>query len=158
MTSVFAPRIFTQFHRRSEPVTLPDGWTLFPEYLKQAGYYTTNNSKEDYNTVKQPGAWDESSKNASWKNRPSADTPFFHMQSYPVSHESSLHFSRKQMAATKTETDPSTVQLDPHHPDTPLFRYTHARYLDRMGQVDDLVGKMTADLQQAGLLEDTFFF
>ena len=50
MTSVYAPRLGTQFHRKIRPVTLPKGWHLFPSYLRQAGYYTTNNSKEDYNT------------------------------------------------------------------------------------------------------------
>lgn len=158
ITSVYAPRIGTQFHRRIESVQLPEGWKLFPGYLKQAGYYTTNNSKEDYNTAKQPNVWDESSKKAAWNNRPNKETPFFHMQSYPVSHESSLHFSKQQMANTKLETDPKSIQLAPYHPDTPLFRYTHARYHDRISMVDDLVGKLVADLEQAGLLEDTFIF
>ncbi len=157
-TSVYAPRLGTQFHRKIQPVTLPEGWHLFPRSLRQAGYYTTNNSKEDYNTVKQKDAWDESSKRASWRNRPAPETPFFHMASYPVSHESSLHFSKKEMAATKTKTDPNTVQLAPNHPDTPLFRYTHARYHDRIGMVDDIVGNAIADLEKDGLLEDTFIF
>ncbi len=158
MTSVYAPRIGTQFHRKIEAVTLPKDWKLFSGYLREAGYYTTNNSKEDYNTTKQPNAWDDSSRKATWKNRPNAQTPFFHMQSYPISHESSLHFTRKQMNQTKLETDPKSVQLAPYHPDTPLFRYTHARYLDRMKRVDEIVGKMVADLAEEDLLEDTFIF
>ncbi len=158
ITSVYAPRLGTQFHRKIRPVTPPKGWHLFPSYLRQAGYYTTNNSKEDYNTTKQKDAWDESSKRASWKNRPAPETPFFHMQSYPISHESSLHFSQKVMDSTKTDTDPKSITLAPYHPDTPLFRYTHARYHDRIRLVDDLVGKMIADLQKDGLLEDTFIF
>ena len=157
ITGVYAPRIGTQFHRRIEPVRLPEGWMLFPGYLKQSGYYTTNNSKEDYNTAKQRNVWEESSRNAHWKNRPAKETSFFHMQSYPVSHESQLHFSEKQLG-DKPRTDPGSVQLAPYHPDTPLFRFTHARYHDRIRMVDDLVGKMVADLEQAGLLEDTFIF
>lgn len=158
MTSVYAPRLGTHFHRKIKPVTLPKNWKLFPSYLKQAGYYTTNNSKEDYNTVKQKGVWEESSRKASWQKRPTRGTPFFHMQSHPTSHESSLHFSKKQMEQSELKTDPSTVELAPYFPDTPLFRYTHARYHDRIGLIDDIVGKTIADLEKAGVLEDTFVF
>ncbi len=158
ITSVYAPRIGTQFHRKIKPVALPKNWKLFPSYLKQSGYYTTNNSKEDYNTVKQLNVWDQSSKKAHWKNRPTKDTPFFHMQSYPVSHESSLHFTKKTIYNLPTTTDPKSVQLADYHPDTTTFRYTHARYHDRIKLVDDIVGNMVADLTQQGVLEDTFIF
>lgn len=158
ITSVYAPRIGTQFHRQIRPVTLPEGWKLFPGYLKSEGYYTTNNAKEDYNTKKQQGIWDQSSKQAHWKNRPNKETPFFHMQTFTVSHESSLHFSQKEMEEPGLKTNPNTVKLAPYHPDTPLFRYTKARYHDRIMQVDSLVGTLVAELEQSGLLEDTFIF
>lgn len=158
ITSVYAPRLGTQFHRKIKPVTLPKGWNLFPSYLKQAGYYTTNNSKQDYNTVNQKGVWDESSRKASWQKRPTPETPFFHMQSHPTSHESSLHFSQKEREQSKLKADPDQVRLAPYHPDTPLFRYTHARYHDRIGMIDDIVGNTIADLEKAGVLEDTFVF
>ena len=48
---------------------MPEGLKMFPEYLREAGYYTTNNSKEDYNFIKSEKVWDESSQNASYKNR-----------------------------------------------------------------------------------------
>ena len=38
-------------HMRSE-VRLPAGFRMFPQFLREAGYYCTNNSKEDYNLVK----------------------------------------------------------------------------------------------------------
>ena len=41
-------------------------------------------------------------------------------------------------------TDPETVKLADYHPDTPLFRYTHARYLDRMAIIDQIVGETVA--------------
>ena len=64
-TGIFAPRIGTQFHRKIQPVRLPDGLRLFPAYLRDAGYYTTNNSKTDYNVADWKGVWDESSRRAS---------------------------------------------------------------------------------------------
>ncbi|MCB1237354.1 MAG: sulfatase-like hydrolase/transferase, partial [Verrucomicrobiae bacterium] len=122
------------------------------------GYYTTNNSKEDYNATKSKDVWDDSSKNASWRNRPDKGQPFFHVQTYTDSHESSLHFSEETMATEKTGADPASVKLAPYHPDTPTFRYTHARYLDRMGVIDGRVGELVGQLEADGLLEDTFIF
>ena len=46
ITMVYGPRLGTQFHRRTELANLPDDWKMFPAYLRDAGYYTTNNSKK----------------------------------------------------------------------------------------------------------------
>ncbi|HLV01336.1 MAG TPA: sulfatase-like hydrolase/transferase, partial [Acidobacteriota bacterium] len=158
ITSCYAPRVGTQFHRHIEPAQLPDGWRLFPAYLREAGYYTSNNAKKDYNAVERAGVWDESSPEASWRRRPSPDMPFFHMQTFPASHESSLHFSKEEIDPAALSTDPETVTTAPYHPDTELFRYTRAKYHDQIGVVDDLVGKMVDQLKEDGLLEDTFVF
>lgn len=158
MTSVYAPRIGTQYHRRSKRVQLPDGWHLFPAYLRQAGYYTTNNVKEDYNTEKDDQVWDDSSRQASWRNRPNPATPFFHMQSFPITHESSLHFTEADMEREPPSSPTSEIAVAPYHPDTPLFRFTYARYHDRIKQVDKVVGKIVEQLEADGLLEDTFIF
>lgn len=157
-TGCLGPRIGTQFHRRYQLAPMPDGLRMFQAYLRDAGYYTTNNSKKDYNAIEGPGVWDESSGKASWRNRPAPDQPFFHMQSHPPSHESSLHFSQATYENEKTEADPDEVPLADYFPDTPLFRYTHARYLDRMGVIDGIVGDTVAKLEEDGLLEDTFIF
>ncbi len=157
-TGCYAPRIGTNNHRRLEPAHLPQGMRLFPASLREAGYYTSNNSKEDYNTAKDPGVWDDSSKNASWRNRPDPAQPFFHMQSHPESHESSLHFDAKLVETEPTRHDLAAVTLPPYFPDTPLFRYTFARYLDRIQIIDGIVGETVAKLEEDGLLEDTFIF
>jgi uncharacterized sulfatase len=156
-TCIYAPRLGTQYHRRTKLASMPAGWRMFPAYLRDTGYYTTNNSKKDYNAVEGPGVWDESSGKAGWRNRPSKDTPFFHMESHGVSHESSLHFPESQMTRA-TETDREKVAIAPYHPDTPMFRYTYARYHDRMHGVDEIVGATVAKLREDGLLEDTFIF
>jgi len=156
-TGCYGPRIGTQFHRRSVEVPMPDGLKMFPEYLNQAGYYTANNNKTDYNATAGKKVWNDSSKKASWRNR-NADQPFFYMQSFPVCHESSLHFTAKQMASEKTTHNPDDVFVAPYHPATPTFRYTYARYLDRMKQMDEQVGTVVEELTKDGLLEDTFIF
>jgi arylsulfatase A-like enzyme len=157
-TSCYGPRIGTQFHRRYKLAAMPQGLQMFPAYLREAGYYATNNSKKDYNAVEGSGVWDASSRNASWRNRKQKDQPFFHMQSHGDSHEGSLHFSRSVFENEKTATDPDSIKLADYHPDTPIFRYTHARYHDRMKAIDAIVGRTVAQLKEDGLLEDTFIF
>jgi uncharacterized sulfatase len=157
-TACYGPRIGTQFHRRYQLAPMPEGLKMFPAYLRDAGYYTTNQSKKDYNAIEGEGVWDESSAKASWRNRKSPDQPFFHMQSHGESHEGRLHFSKESMENDKTSADPKTIQLADCFPDTPTFRYTHARYHDCMTSIDDIVGKTIESLKDDGLLEDTFVF
>jgi uncharacterized sulfatase len=61
---------------------LPESVKPFPMYLRRAGYYCTNNSKEDYQFHTPRGTWDESSKKAHWKNRPRKNQPFFAVFNY----------------------------------------------------------------------------
>jgi len=157
-TGCYGPRIGTQFHRKYKMAAMPQGLRMFPAYLREAGYYTTNNAKKDYNAVEGAGVWDESSGRASWRNRPDKSQPFFHMESHGQSHESSLHFSQKTYENEVTITDPASVRLADYFPDTPLFRYTHARYQDRIGAIDGIVGNTVAKLREDGLLDDTFIF
>ena len=156
ITGCYAPRIGTQYHRRSMMVPMPDGLRMFPAYLREAGYYTTNNRKKDYNAIEGQGVWDASSGTATWRNR-QASQPFFHMQSFGTTHESSLHFSRAAMKQL-TQTNLDSVFIAPYHPDTPTFRYTYARYHDRIRQVDQQIGQVVDQLETDGLLEDTFIF
>lgn len=157
MTGILAPRVGFQYHRKSHLANLPPGASLFPALLKQAGYYTTNNAKKDYNVV-EGDVWHESSNKATWRKRPSKDTPFFHMQTFADSHEGRLHFPPSLMETEKTTTDPAAVEIAPYHPDTPTFRYTYARYFDRIRIIDEKVGQVVKQLKDDGLLEDTFIF
>ncbi|MBI1371781.1 MAG: sulfatase-like hydrolase/transferase [Phycisphaera sp.] len=158
-TSVYAPRIGTQFHRKIQRVTLPEGWKLFQEYLQDAGYFTTNNSKTDYNVDRSiKVAWDDSSKKASWRERKDKSQPFFHMETHTESHESCLHFTEQQWHSDHLKTDINSVKVWPYHPDTDLFRYTVARYHDKIMVIDDIVGDTVGKLRADGLLDDTFIF
>lgn len=157
-TGCLGPRIGTQFHRKHTIATLPQGLRMFSELLRDAGYYTSNNSKTDYNATPSKEAWDESSRTASWRKRRSLNQPFFHMESHAQSHESSLHFSQEVFENEETTTDPESVKLADYFPNTAKFRYTHARYHDRMAVIDEIVGSTISKLKEDGLLEDTFVF
>ncbi len=157
ISSCYGPRTGAQFHRKSSMVPMPDGIEMFPATLRRAGYYTTNNSKEDYNYRKSEGTWDESSGKAHWKNRQTGQ-PFFHVESHPVSHESRLHFKKELMDTYKPVTDPELVHVFPNHPQTELFRFTGAYYRDKILSVDTIVGNVVKQLHEDGLLESTFIF
>lgn len=156
-SSCYGPRTGAQFHRKISMVPMPEGIEMFPAYLRKAGYYTTNNSKEDYNYVKGEGVWDESSGKAHWRRR-AVDQPFFHKESHMVSHESCLHFPLELLDNYSPLTHPDSVKLFPSHPDTKLFRFTSAYYRDRILSVDTIVGSVLRQLEEDGLLESTFVF
>ena len=78
ISGCYGPRIASHYHRKSQMVPMPENIEMYPAYLKKAGYYTTNNNKEDYNIFKGENIWDESSKKASWRNRTEGQ-PFFHI-------------------------------------------------------------------------------
>lgn len=156
LTGCYGPRIGTQFHRAIVKAPIPSGLTLFPARLQAAGYYTTNNSKEDYNVVKEQGLWNESSKRATWKARPNKDTPFFHVQTFTTSHESSLHFPESDFHSS--DRDLAAIQVPGYFPDTPPIRFTKARYQERIQAVDKQVGELVEQLRVDGLLESTYIF
>src|SRR4051812_33050364 len=62
ITGLYPPSTGAE-HMRSM-VNLPASFRLFPQYLRDAGYYATNNSKEDYNVEKPGKIWDVSSAKA----------------------------------------------------------------------------------------------
>jgi arylsulfatase A-like enzyme len=148
ITARFATALGTQNMRSRWPI--PEDIRFFPEYLREAGYYCTNNAKTDYNIgndrIKQ--AWDESSKTAHWKNRP-AGKPFFAVFNTELTHESCLH-KREQLT-----TDPATVRVPAYLPDLPEVRQDIAQYHDRIAQMDGFVGGKLKELEAAGLLDST---
>jgi len=156
ISGCYAPRLGAQWHRKLLPVALPPGLHMFPWYLRRAGYYTTNNRKEDYNFMpsEKEGVWDESSGKATYRHRRPGQ-PFFHVQNFGTTHESRLFPLR---AREQLRTDPAAVELFPYHPDTPLFRNKYAHYLDLQTEVDAQIGRLIDQLEADGLLDDTFIF
>ncbi len=138
-------------HMRSL-VPYPAGKQMFPQLLRAAGYYCSNNSKEDYNLAKPGAVWNESSKKAHWKNR-APDQPFFAVFNDEHSHESKLR-TRPHTAIH----DPAKVRVPAYHPDTPEVRQDWAQYYDTVSEADAVAGKHLAELAAAGLADDTIVF
>lgn len=138
-------------HMRSM-AQLPDGFGMYPQYLRRAGYYCTNNSKEDYNLEKPGQVWDESSPRAHWKNRRPGQ-PFFAVFNITVSHESQIR-KRPHTAVH----DAARVRLPSYHPDTPEARQDWAQYHDKLTEMDALAGAFLREIDDAGLAADTIVF
>lgn len=138
-------------HMRSM-TQMPKGTKMYPQFLREAGYYCTNNSKEDYNLAKPDGVWDESSGNAHWKKRKEGQ-PFFAIFNETCSHESQL---RKR--PHKQVHDPKGVRVPAYHPDTPEVRQDWAQYYDKVTEADASAGRRLKEIEEAGLAADTIIF
>ena len=147
-------------HMRSD-ATFPKGVHYFPKHLRDAGYYTSNNSKTDYNggpadrKNAMTDAWDDSSRKGHWRNRP-AGKPFFAVFNIGTSHESNLFPNKWKKRELKT--DPAKVKLPKYLPDLPETRRDLARYYDCIETMDEGVGKTLRELRADGLEENTIVF
>jgi N-sulfoglucosamine sulfohydrolase len=135
-------------HMRGTPA-LPAGVRFFPEYLRAAGYFCTNNAKTDYNTATPPdAAWDENGRQAHWRHRRPGQ-PFFAVFNFEQTHESRLH--RREPLVT----DPARVRVPAWLPDTPTVRADLAQYYDCAARADEALGRVLAELAADGLADDT---
>ena len=150
ITGMYPPSIGGQ-HMRSM-VKVPDYVKFYPRFLRERGYYCTNNSKEDYNVRTDDKGWNESSRNAHYKNRKPGQ-PFFAIFNSTVSHESKIR--------SKFDTpvhDQTKVRIPAYHPDNAESRRDWARYYDIVTAADEVAGKHLAALDQAGLADETIVF
>lgn len=152
ITGVYPPATGAQ-HMRSN-VPMASMMKMYPQILREVGYYCTNNSKEDYNLISNGDVWDDSSRNAHWKKRKDGQ-PFFAIFNHTISHESQI---RNNIPAANRIHDPAKVRVRAYHPDTPEVRKDWAQYYDRLTMMDALVGKNLKELEEAGLAEDTIVF
>ncbi len=156
ISGCYGPRVGAHYHRKQQTVPMPEGLKLFPYYLRQAGYYTTNPGKMDYNfnpeTIKD--AWDSTNRKFSYKDR-APGQPFFHVKNFATTHESRMHFGNMN---TSTDINPDDIKVFPYHPDSETFRYSYARYLGLHSKVDQEMSAVVAELEAEGLMDDTIIF
>jgi uncharacterized sulfatase len=161
ITGVYPMRLGSH-HMRSS-TWLPEKVKCFPQYLRAAGYYCTNNVKQDYNFAAPPETWDESSNQAHWRKRKPGQ-PFFSVFNFTVCHQSQIFATQERyLQNTRRLTpqqrhDPAAIRVPPIHPDIPEFRQEWARHYDNVTAMDYQVGDLLQQLQQDGLAEDTIVF
>jgi arylsulfatase A-like enzyme len=138
-------------HMRSM-ASFPSDFKLYPQFLREAGYYCSNNSKEDYNLRKPKLLWDDSSGKAHWKNR-APGQPFFAIFNSTKSHESQIRTRPHRQIS-----DPAKIRLPSYHPDTPEIRQDWAQYYDKVSEADADAGRHLKELEDSGLAADTIIF
>ena len=129
----------------------PAGVRCFPEYLRMAGWYATNNVKTDYQFKPPATAWDESSGKAHWRNRKGGQ-PFFAVFNCTFTHESQAFPDAEQRADV---VKPDDVKVPPYYPDTPTVRKTLAQTYNNIVAMDRWIGERLEEVEQAGLLHST---
>ncbi|MFA5191279.1 MAG: sulfatase-like hydrolase/transferase [Verrucomicrobiia bacterium] len=137
---------------------IPSWLKGFPAWLREAGYFTSNNAKTDYNSpINVREAWNESGRKAHWRNRPDARQPFFSVFNHEVTHESCL-FPEEEKPLDFPPMDPARVRIPPYQPDTPEMRADWARYYNHITLMDGQIAAKLKDLADAGLAENTIVF
>ena len=135
---------------------------FFPQRLREAGYYCTNNSKTHYNSTNNNKAcWDECTKTASYNSpKRGKDQPFFavfntvtsHMGRVRTFHTDGRRDYTKEGIYTELLTLPSYV------PDLPEVRSDYAGHLEAVQDVDTWLGFFLKDLKDKGLDDNTIIF
>lgn len=143
---------------------LPDFVKPFPMYLRTAGYYCSNNSKQDYQFKTPNGTWDESGGRAHWRNRENKQQPFFSVFNFTGCHESGIASQGKYASVTKALKPEQRHQaatlttLPPYYPDTPVVREDWKRNYELITAMDNWARSLIEQLKSDGLYENTIIF
>ena len=159
ITGMYASSQGTQYMRCKGQ--LPEGTQLYPEYLRNAGYFCTNNSKTDYNlALDNKASWDVCTNQAHWRDRPNPDQPFFSIFNFGTSHESRVNDANRYKQAIidldpKLLKAPGQVPLPPYYPDLDTVRELYSRYYNIITAMDQQVGELLMELEADGLVDNT---
>ena len=155
ISGVYATSMGTQ-HLRSD-IPMPEDFRILPQYLTEAGYFCSNNSKTDYNFSPE-GRWDDQGNEAHWRNR-NEDQPFFSVFNYGITHEGPTNrLDEADVESLETRHDPELADLPPYFPDTPEMRRIWARQYDLISVLDQQVEALIDQLKEDGLYENTIIF
>jgi arylsulfatase A-like enzyme len=135
---------------------------FYTSYLRQSGYYCTNNSKTDYNsTIDDKSLWDECGREATY-NSPlrKPGQPFF-----SVFNTEATHMGRIRSISLEGRRDFKALGIDPeklflpaHVPDLPAMRSDEAYQLEASREADRWVKAFLDDLEDKGLADNTIVF
>jgi arylsulfatase A-like enzyme len=167
ITGVRTFELGTGNHRSNYPI--PTTIQGFPHFMQRQGYYTTNNSKTDYNVANPQeftrDAWNESSGKAGWWNRKPGQ-PFFAVFNYNDSHQSRTMTDTyaKYQEEVLDELPPSDrigeneFEMPPIYRDSPEMRKQFARVYNAIKLTDNKIGKLLERLEKDRLKDSTIIF
>ena len=130
----------------------------FPEYLRAAGYFTSNRAKTDYQFGVPFTIWDDLGREAHWRNRSNKSQPFFSVFNLEVTHESQSFPTSPARKGKTPVTRAADVRVPPYYPDTPAVRDELARMYDNIQDMDAQVGEILRQLDEDGLADNTIVF
>lgn len=138
---------------------LPEGHYLWPEALKNAGYYTALSGKHHMGKNADPAFTKISGgkgpgKEEDWvpimRDRPK-DQPFFFWFASSDAHRS------WQEDDTAPVFDPAKIKVPPYLVDGPLTRKDLAEYYHEVSRTDHYAGELRAELKRQGIEDNTYF-
>lgn len=161
----------------------PSQAKMLSQYMREAGYYTTNNLKTDYQFKAPRAAWHESGPFAHWRKGPKGQ-PFFAVVNFTTTHESGLfepygirkiesrhYFSDDEQrikalpqhhSVKTSETDtPIHISKDinfpvpPYLPDTPIVRRDMWKMYNNLAETDKQIAAVLQQLKDDGLYDST---
>jgi arylsulfatase A-like enzyme len=135
----------------SYEVVLPEGIRPYTEYMREAGYYCTNNAKTDYQFNANVAHWDENGNQATWKNRPQGQ-PFFSIFNINTTHEGQIWMRKDSLEIQPGDIDMSRF---PYLPDDPVIRQDLARMYTNIAIMDRETQALLDELEASGAADNT---
>lgn len=149
--------------------SIPENIKGFPYYLRQAGYYTTNNSKTDYNIANAKAftteAWNESSGKAGWWNRKPGQ-PFFAVYNSNASHQSRTMTNTWKMYEKQVleqlddneKINAGALEMPDFYRNSPEMQKNISRVYNSISLMDKEFGQWLTRLEKDGLKDSTIIF
>ena len=169
ITGTMSTTLGTHNHHSSRTeesaIHLPKGFRTIPELFKDAGYFTFNNGKDDYNFhYDRRDLYDQSYSQhplygkrgdrialASLKEK----QPFFGQIQLSGGKEI---FRKSFKESVDSPVDRAKVKLPPYLPAHPVLIEEYANHLDAIQITDKKVGEIVTTLRENGLLENTVLY
>jgi arylsulfatase A-like enzyme len=165
ITGVLATCLGTGNQRTDHDI--PDFIKGFPSFVQEAGYYTSNRYKTDYNTSAAKRLIRESwtKQGGKYEDRPKGKA-FFSVINFEDSHQGremgwSYEKYLERIRNKLSEEEQHVIEdasIPPYFPQTPISRRTMARVYDCTTMVDKQMGAVLDKLEHDGLADDTIIF
>lgn len=150
-------------------VFLPEGVKTIPQLFKDAGYYTFNYGKDDYNFIYNRKDlysgdyglhfWYTFEGFGHWRDEARGDKPFFGQVQLeggkmvlPQPKRIALYDS---VVPKENRIDPAIIEIPPYYPDVPEIRFDYSEHYNSIRYTDSEVGYILKQLEDDGLLENT---
>lgn len=161
ITAMYQTTIGAHNHRshRDDGYHLPSPVKPITQYLRDAGYYTSNGAVQEDGIVKGKGKTDynfildtEPFDGPEWTKRKPRQ-PFYAQLMIYVTHRSPAW--KKEVQKFQPQINPDNLKLPPYYPDHPVAREDWATYLESIQLMDHYVGGILKRLKDEGIEKNT---